>query len=88
MHPNFDEGYKAAEEKLGKLKAAQAALAETRQRAALSDPEAAVFKLLFSQVQEDSRRMAEALGKVQDAALAEKLRGAARQLLERMGGQL
>lgn len=88
-----------AEEKLEKLKAAQAsaeqkaaqaqaALAEAQKRAALSDPEAAVFKLLFGQVQEDFRRMAEALGKVQDTTLAEKLRGAARQLLERMGGQL
>lgn len=94
-----EEAAKAAAEKLGKLKAAQAsaeqkadeaqaALAEARKRAALSDPEAAVFKLLFGQVQEDFRRMAEALGKVQDAALAEKLRGAARQLLERMGGQI
>lgn len=90
---------RAAEEQLGKLKAAQAsaeqkaaeaqeALAEARKQAALNDPEAAVFKLLFGQVQEDFRRMAEALGKVQDAALAEKLRGAVRQLLERMGGRL
>ena len=94
-----EEAARAAEEKLGKLKAAQAsaeqkateaqaALAEAQRQAALSDPEAAVFKLLFGQVQEDFRRMAEALGKVQDAALAEKLRGAARQLLERMGGQI
>lgn len=94
-----EEAAKAAAEKLGKLKAAKAsaeqkaadaqeALAEARKRAALSDPEAAVFKLLFGQVQEDFRKMAEALGKVQDATLADKLRGAARQLLERMGGQI
>lgn len=94
-----EEAARAAEEQLGKLKAAQAsaeqkaaeaqeALAEARKQAALNDPEAAVFKLLFGQVQEDFRRMAEALGKVQDAALADKLRGAVRQLLERMGGQL
>ncbi len=94
-----EEAARAAEEQLGKLKAAQAsaekkaaeaqeALAEARKQAALNDPEAAVFKLLFGQVQEDFRRMAEALGKVQDAALAEKLRGAVRQLLERMGGRL
>lgn len=94
-----EEAARASEEQLGKLKAAQAsaekkaaeaqeALAEARKQAALNDPEAAVFKLLFGQVQEDFRRMAEALGKVQDAALADKLRGAARQLLERMGGRL
>lgn len=94
-----EEAARAAEEQLGKLKAAQAsaekkaaeaqeALAEARKQAALNDPEAAVFKLLFGQVQEDFRRMAEALGKVQDAALADKLRGAVRQLLERMGGRL
>lgn len=94
-----EEAARAAEEQLGKLKAAQAsaeqkaaeaqeALAEARRQAALNDPEAAVFKLLFGQVQEDFRRMAEALGKVQDASLAEKLRGAVRQLLERMGGRL
>lgn len=94
-----EEAARAAEEQLGKLKAAQAsaeqkaaeaqeALAEARKQAALNDPEAAVFKLLFGQVQEDFRRMEEALGKVQDAALADKLRGAVRQLLERMGGRL
>lgn len=65
-----------------KAAAAEAALEEARKKSAFQDPQAAVFKVLFSQVQEDFGQMLLALGKVQDPPLAEKLRGAARKLLE------
>ena len=86
---------KAAEEKLQKLEASRAAaekkaaeagkaLEEARKQAALSSPEAAAFKVLFQRVQEDFRQMADVLGQIQDPALAEKLRGAVRKLLDSM----
>ena len=70
-----------------KAAAAEAALEEARRQSAFQDPQAAVFKVLFGQVQEDFNQMFSALGKVQDPALAEKLRGAVRKLLESLEGR-
>ena len=69
-----------------KAAAAEAALEEARRQSAFQDPQA-VFKVLFGQVQEDFNQMFSALGKVQDPALAEKLRGAVRKLLESLEGR-
>ena len=70
-----------------KAAAAEAALEEVRKQSAFQDPQAAVFKVLFGQVQEDFGQMLSALEKVQDPALAEKLRGAVRKLLESLEGR-
>lgn len=71
-----------------KARAAEAALEETRHQTAFQDPQAAVFKVFFGQVQEDFKQMLAALEKVQDPALAEKLRGAVRKLLESLEGRV
>lgn len=70
-----------------KAAAAEAALEEARRQSAFQDPQAAVFKVLFGQVQEDFNQMFSALGKVQDPALVEKLRGAVQKLLESLEGR-
>ena len=71
-----------------KAAAAEAALEEARKQSVFQDPQAAVFKVLFGQVQEDFDQMLSALEKVQDPALAEKLRGAVRKLLESLEGRI
>ena len=76
-----------------KLKDANDQAAQEREKAAaaqkqlqLASPDAAVFKTLFQQVQEDFNRLNGALLKVQqaDPETADKLRGAVKKLLEKL----
>lgn len=67
-----------------KARNAEKALAEAGKRAALQDGKAAVFQVHFTRVQEDFRLMQDALGQIQDEALAGKLRKAALALVERL----
>lgn len=72
----------AAEER---AKEASAALEEARKQAALSSPDAAVFKVVFTQVQEDFNRLLGTLKKITDPEMTEKLTAAVEKLLETMG---
>ena len=90
-----EKAAREAAEKLAKMEAAKnaaeekaaasaAALEEARKQTALSSPEAAVFKTLFAQVQEDFNRLLGSLAKIKDPELADKLRAATCKLLESM----
>lgn len=79
-----------AEKKRAEEKAAEAAeaLDEARKQAALSDPDAAVFKVIFAQVQEDFNRLMGTLAKIKDPELEGKLRGALVALLGNLGDRV
>ncbi len=79
----FRERAETAEQSLSKAQEQLAAMTRTTQ---LSDPNAAVFKTLFEQVQQDFNRLNGVLLKVQtsDPALAEKFRGAMKALLDKL----
>ncbi len=70
--------------------AAEEALAAARKQTQLSDPDAAVFKTLFQQVQEDFNRMKGCLVKVngKDPELGGKFKAAVEALLEKMRGEM
>lgn len=68
-----------------RAKEASAALEEARKQAALSSPDAAVFKVVFTQVQEDFNRLLGTLKKITDPDMTEKLTAAVEKLLETMG---
>ena len=65
---------------------AKAKLEAAQKQLVLASPDAAVFKSIFQQVQEDFNRLNGALLKVQqaDPETADKLRGAVKKLLEKL----
>ena len=65
---------------------AKAKLEAAQKQLVLASPDAAVFKSIFQQVQEDFNRLNGALQKVQqaDPETADKLRGAVKKLLEKL----
>ncbi len=75
-----EEAWEAAEEKLR----------EIQKRSQLSDPDAAVFKAVFQQVQEDFNRLGGLLTKIsaRDPELGGKLKTAIGALIEKMRGEM
>ena len=78
---------KKAEERAA---AASAALEEAKKTQSLADPNTAVFKQIFEQVQEDFNKLHGSLLKVKasDPATAQKLTAAVRALVDKMQGEL
>lgn len=78
---------KKAEERAA---AASAALEEAKKAQSLADPNTAVFKQIFEQVQEDFNKLHGSLLKVKasDPATAQKLTAAVRALVDKMQGEL
>lgn len=70
--------------------AASAALEEAKKAQSLADPNTAVFKQIFEQVQEDFNKLHGSLLKVKatDPATAQKLTAAVRALVDKMQGEL
>lgn len=86
LQKQLDEANKAKETAERNAEQAEQKLAAAQKQLQLSSPDAAVFKTLFGQVQEDFNRLQGALLKVQqaDPETGEKLRKAVRTLLSKM----
>ena len=90
LQKELDEANKARETAERNAESAEAALASVQKKLQLSSPDAAVFKAMFKQVQQDFECMQEALEKVQkvNPELGEKLRGAVKSLLDKLAGDI
>ena len=86
LQKQLDEANKAKETAERNAEQAEQKLAAAQKQLQLSSPDAAVFKTLFGQVQEDFNRLQGALLKVQqaDPETGEKLRKAVRTLLSKL----
>lgn len=90
LQKELDEANKARETAERNAEQAEQKLVAAQKQLQLSSPEAAVFKALFKQVQQDFESMQEALQKVQqsDPETAEKLRKAVKTLLDKLIGDI
>ena len=90
LQKQLDAANKAKETAERNAEQAAQKLAAAQKQLQLSSPEAAVFKTIFTQVQEDFNRLQGALLKVQqvDPELADKLRRAVKTMLDKLTGDV
>lgn len=90
LQKELDEANKARETAERNAEQAEQKLVAVQKQLQLSSPEAAVFKALFKQVQQDFEQMQESLEQVQqsDPETGEKLRKAVKTLLDKLIGDI
>ena len=90
LQKKLDAANKARESAERNAEQAEQKLAAAQKQLQLASPDAAVFKTLFGQVQEDFNRLQGALLKVQqsDPETGEKLRKAVKTLLDKLAGDI
>ena len=90
LQKQLDAAKQQADVATAKVQEAELKLVAAQKQLQLASPDAAVFKTLFAQVQEDFNRLQGALLKVQqaDPATGEKLRKAVETLLTKLAGDV